>query len=81
MLDDYRESLSRILEHLEVDAFVDSTKGSRRKTFLDDTRRDRRSDLSKEVRETEEGGEGEGRDGLMMRGGDGDYTKVSLKEQ
>lgn len=56
MLVDYRMSLSWILEHLEVDAFVDSTKGSRRKTFLDDdTRRDRRSDLSKEVREGSRG--------------------------
>jgi hypothetical protein len=47
--------------------------------LLDDTRRDRRSDLSKEVRERAEGGEWS--DGLMMRSGAGDYTKVSLKEQ
>jgi hypothetical protein len=40
-----------ILEHLELDAFVDSTQGVEKENFLlDDTRRDRRSDHSKEVR-------------------------------
>ena len=60
-----------------VDAFVDSTK---RKTFLMMIRVGIVAQISqRRCGKRAEGGEWP--DELMMRGGDGDYTKVSLKEQ
>lgn len=83
MLDDYRMSLSWILEHLEVDAFVDSTQESREGKLSLMIR----VGIVAQISHSKDGGKraegGEWRDGLMIRvGGDGeDYTKVSLKEQ